>query len=474
MQPKQRRFFVPTVLAVIALLLFWAAAQAGSGVPAAEGSSRPPKGPTTPLLSARRLAPYLVAPIADSALHDQLDEVVADSPSDTCLTVSVGGRVLYEHHPDAPMTPASTEKLVTSVAALDVLGQDTRFRTRVVATGEPSDGVIDGDLFLVGGGDPLLATKGYAEHFRNQPQIRTSLEDLADRVVKAGVHQVKGRVVGDESRYDSDRYPDAWPARYAEQSQVGPLSALSVNDAFQSWPEHQSREGTVESTPAADPPVYAAQQLIDLLRARGVTVSGGAAAGTAPKDAEQIAAIDSVPMRKVVDQLVTESDNQTAELLVKEMGRKAGGAPTTAAGVAVVTRTMEKLHLARPGTHAADGSGLDEHNRVSCRLLMNILDQGGPKGVLASGLAIAGKTGTLADRFLESPARERLRAKTGTLNTVTALTGFVNAQQGPVLTFAYIANGEYVNDQLLKLQETLGGDLVVYPQGPALKAVGPQ
>jgi D-alanyl-D-alanine carboxypeptidase/D-alanyl-D-alanine-endopeptidase (penicillin-binding protein 4) len=205
-----------------------------------------------------------------------------------------------------------------------------------------------------------------------------------------------------------------------------------------------------------------------------VTVSGGAAAGTAPKDAEQIAAIDSVPMRKVVDQLVTESDNQTAELLVKEMGRKAGGAPTTAAGVAVVTRTMEKLHLARPGTHAADGSGLDEQNRVSCRLIMNILDQGGPKGVLASGLAIAGKTGTLADRFLESPARERLRAKTGTLNTVTALTGFVNAQQGPVLTFAYIANGEYVNDQLLKLQETLGGDLVVYPQGPALKAIGPQ
>jgi D-alanyl-D-alanine carboxypeptidase len=104
---------------------------------------------------------------------------------------------------------------------------------------------------------------------------------------------------------------------------------------------------------------------------------------------------------------------------------------------------------------------------------MNILDEGGPKGVLAGGLAVAGKTGTLADRFLESPARERLRAKTGTLNTVTALTGFVNAQQGPVLTFAYIANGEYVNDQLLKLQETLGADLVVYPQGPPLRSVGP-
>ena len=102
---------------------------------------------------------------------------------------------------------------------------------------------------------------------------------------------------------------------------------------------------------------------------------------------------------------------------------------------------------------------------------MNILDQGGPDGLIADGLAIAGKTGTLAGRFLDSPARERLRAKTGTLNTVTALTGFVHATQGPVLTFAYIANGEYVNPELLGLQEDLGGDLVVYPAGtPWLRA----
>ena len=149
------------------------------------------------------------------------------------------------------------------------------------------------------------------------------------------------------------------------------------------------------------------------------------------------------------------------------MGRKESGAPTTAAGVAAVTAEMEELGLARPGTQAADGSGLDESNKASCRLLMNILDQGGPDGLIADGLAVAGKTGTLAGRFLDSPARERLRAKTGTLNTVTALTGFVHATQGPVLTFAYIANGEYVNPELLGLQEDLGGDLVVYPNWTA-------
>jgi D-alanyl-D-alanine carboxypeptidase/D-alanyl-D-alanine-endopeptidase (penicillin-binding protein 4) len=142
--------------------------------------------------------------------------------------------------------------------------------------------------------------------------------------------------------------------------------------------------------------------------------------------------------------------------------------------VAAVTEEMEALGFAQPGTRAADGSGLDEANKASCRLLMNILDQGGPEGFISESLAIAGKTGTLAGRFLESPARERLRAKTGTLNTVTALTGFVEATQGPVLTFAYIANGEYVNEDLLSLQEDLGADLVAYPQGPPLATVGPQ
>jgi D-alanyl-D-alanine carboxypeptidase/D-alanyl-D-alanine-endopeptidase (penicillin-binding protein 4) len=472
MQPRQRRFIVPSVLAVIALALGWLAVQEGSGTPTA-AAGRTKAGPTTPVLSVRRVAPYLVAPIADAALRSQLDEVVAASPGSTCLTVSVGGRVLYEHAPDEALTPASTQKLVTAVAALSVLGRDTRYRTRVVAPAEPSDGVVEGDLFLVGGGDPLLATAPYAEHFRNQPQVRTSLEELADRIVGAGVRQVTGALLGDETRYDADRYPDTWPERYAEQSQVGPLSALSVNDGFEAWPERQTREGTVESTPTADPPAYAAQQLLGLLQARGVTVGGGAGTGTAPAEAAEIAHIDSAPMTKVVDQLVTESDNQTAELLVKEMGREKGDGPTTAAGVTVVTDEMERLGLARPGTHAADGSGLDETNAVSCRLLMNILDRGGPEGLVADGLAIAGKTGTLADRFLDSPARERLRAKTGTLNTVTALTGFVHASQGPVLTFAYIANGEYVNDALLELQEELGADLVAYPQGPPLASVGP-
>ena len=226
------------------------------------------------------------------------------------------------------LVPASTEKLVTAVAALSVLGRDTTLHAPGSSprTSRPTawwTATCSSSAAATRCSRRLRTRSTSATNRRSAPR----LEELADRVVAAGVRQVNGRLLGDESRYDSDRYPDTWPERYAEQSQVGPLSALSVNDGFSDWPDQQTREGTVESTPAADPPTYAAGQLAELLQARGVTVRGGAGAGTAPGDATEIATIESGPMTKVVDQLVTESDNQTAELLVKEMGRKDGGAP---------------------------------------------------------------------------------------------------------------------------------------------------
>ena len=171
---------------------------------------------------------------------------------------------------------------------------------------------------------------------------------------------------------------------------------------------------------------------------------------------------------------MTESDNQTAELLVKEMGRKDGGAPTTAAGVAAVTardggaRAGPAGHPGgrrlRPGRgQRGELPAAHEHPRP-----------GGPDGLIADGLAIAGKTGTLAGRFLDSPARERLRAKTGTLNTVTALTGFVHATQGPVLTFAYIANGEYVNRRAARPPGGPRRRPRRLPAGPTARSVGPR
>ncbi|MEJ7584012.1 MAG: D-alanyl-D-alanine carboxypeptidase/D-alanyl-D-alanine-endopeptidase [Acidimicrobiales bacterium] len=464
MRPRQRRFVVPSLFALLALVLGWAAVRAGGDrdLPAA---GRPTKPPLTPVLSARRVAAFLAAPAADTALQGELAQIVAQSPEATCLTVSVGGRVVYQHNPDVGLVPASAQKLVTATAALAELDPEGRLRTRVLAASAPSDGVVPGDLWMVGGGDPLLATKPYLDHFEHQPQVHTSLEALADAVKAAGVTRVQGRIVGDDSRYDRDRYPDAWPQRYLDQNQSGPLSALSVNDGYTTWPARQM-EGAEEETAATDPPAHAAATLQDLLGERGVTVEGTAASGQAPEEVVEIARVDSRPMRAIVGQMLNESDNQTAELLVKELGRKRGDGPTTDAGVAVVAESMRRLGLTRTGTGPTDGSGLDEGNRTTCALLMHVLDRAGPTSLIGESLAVAGETGTLAERFATSAAKGRLRAKTGTLNTVTALAGFATARQGPVLTFAYVANGQTISDPFLALQEAMGDDLVAYPQGP--------
>src|SRR3546814_6396768 len=123
-----------------------------------------------------------------------------------------------EANDEATVVPASLTKLLTAAAALEGLGADARLRTEVRAAAPPVDGVVAGDLWLVGGGDPVLGTDVWASQMDSSPPPHTSLDVLADRVVAAGVRRVEGRVVGDESCYDAERYVDTWPARSDEHT----------------------------------------------------------------------------------------------------------------------------------------------------------------------------------------------------------------------------------------------------------------
>lgn len=435
-----------------------------------------PGSPVTPVLSARRVPALLAAPVADRRLEAGLAEVLARQPGTSCLTVASAGRTLVSRDPDRAFVPASLHKLLTAVAATEVLGLDFRFRTTVAALGPPRDGVVAGDLWIVGGGDPLLATGAYAARFRNQPQIRTPVESLADAVTAAGVRRVEGRLVGDESRYDTDRYPDAWPQRFIAQDQSGPLSALTVNDAWAAFPPDP--DATVpDEAPAADPAVHAAAVLDVLLAERGTTVAGGAVAGVAPPGAVEIARVESPPLEEVLEQMLAESDNQTAELLLKEMAVARGRPGTTAHGVAVAAEAIAALGLADPGPVMADGSGLASANALTCGLVQAILDRAGPASPLARALPVAGRTGTLARRFVDSPVTGRLRAKTGTLNQVTALAGYLETPGGAGLTFSFIVNlapDDRVGDDDLVRQDELAAVLARYPEGPSLDVLGPQ
>jgi serine-type D-Ala-D-Ala carboxypeptidase/endopeptidase (penicillin-binding protein 4) len=455
----------------LALVLVVSSGFALSGLAAAGAASTEDANPgesrlQTPVLSARRAPEVLSRTVAHARLQADLDAAMTVSGR-TCLTVEEGDAAIYGRDGDLALTPASTLKVLTGMAALRRLGDEFRFITEVRADRPIADGVLDGPLWLVGAGDPLLSTKAYADSFRNQPQVYTSIDVLADRIVEAGIREIRGGVLGDESRFDTQRYVPSWKPGYISDNEIGPVSALVVNDNFAQYRPRRT-------VATLDPAVHGPAVLTDLLRGRGVVVSD-AGAGVAPAAARAVASVSSPPLPEIVGQLLRESDNMTAEVLTKELGARFAGAGSWAAGTRVVRQTIAAAGLPESGYAAVDGSGLDVTNRLSCHLLMDALDLAGPVGPVASGFAVAGQTGTLAQRFRDNPAEGRLRAKTGSLNNVVGLVGFVDAADDRTLEFALLAND--LPDRLESgrlLQERVGAVLATYPKAPPAAALEPQ
>ena len=213
-----------------------------------------------------------------------------------------------------------------------------------------------------------------------------------------------------------------------------------------------------------DPPSAArsaAAVLARLLTDRGILIGGDAASGAAPRDAVEVAAVASAPLADVISELLVTSDNQTAELLTKEMGLASAGTGTTEAGLAVIEQYLTDLGVT--GADLVDGSGLAPTNQVTCDQLVEVLDvTGGIDGSLGRSLPVAGESGTLKKRFADTPAAGRLRAKTGYLAEVTSLAGFVPLASGEVATFAYIANGQIVDEAVKAPQDLLATILATY------------
>lgn len=428
----------------------------------------------TPVLSARRVPDLLVRPQAGRRLAAQLEPLMAQAPSTSCLVVADGTTTLFAQQPDAPMPAASNQKLVTAIAALDVLGPDTTFTTRLAASTAPRDGVVDGDLWMIGGGDPLIDSDTYQATLRYGRTEHTAIERIADDLVAAGVRQITGSIRGDDSHFDRVRTVPTWPDRYVQQNQVGPLSALSLNDA-RMYPVVGPSSGIVR--PAADPPAYAAEALTQLLAARGVAVGGPPASGEAPDGLATVLDVTSLPVSELVKEMLNFSDNNTAELLVKSLGVAESGEGSTVAGLAATREALEERGLPLDGVALVDGSGLDSTNRVTCRLLSEILRVAGPTGPLAEGLAEAdGDDGTLRDRFRGSPASGRVRAKTGTLRGVTALSGWVTTNSGANVRFANVINtaGRDVTGADLTLEARIAEAILSYPDSVNPMILGPR
>ena len=389
--------------------------------------------PKEALFSIRRIAQTAALEARVANVRTRLAGVAAQLPAQSCLLARADTRVLAAVRSEQPMVPASNMKVFVAAAALDVLGAEYRFETRLV--GNRIGTVISGNLWLVGGGDPLLSTRGYPATQQYPSLSPTFLDSLADEVAASGVTTVTGSVVGDESRYDDERYVPTW-GDGIRAIEAGPLGALMVND------------GIILGQPLkpANPAVGAATVFTQLLRERGITVVGAPRTGSAPNDVEQLASLTSAPLAQLLIDLLTNSDNNAAELLLKEIGLIRSQTPTRVAGLQAVAQMLEARGITTTGMVFADGSGLDESNRVTCTALVAVLESFGFESPLGQGLAVAGTTGTLRTVLTSPPASGNVRAKTGTLRNVKSLSGFFPLQDG-VLAFALVLNGGGVSNQ---------------------------
>ena len=422
---------------------------------------RPP-GPSleTPLWSVRRTP----QPVADAvgAQHLQTALTAATGGNRACFEVQTGDTLLATAASDTALTPASTIKLLTATAALEVLGPDFHFTTTVQGSAAPRGGTVD-RLYLVGHGDPLLASPERIATDQQDPETAglatTPLATLAERIKATGVTSIPGGIVGVDNRYESSRYAADWPA--STRVAIGPIGALTVNDGY---------AGPAGSGGAVtDPALNAAAELTRLLEGLGVT-AGTSTHGNAPSKTEAIASIDSPPLPLILTEMLSASDNLTAEMLIRELGANAGDG-TTATGTGIALDTMKRLAIPAAGITMVDGSGLSQRDAVPCATLQAILRlPNDPKfAAIRDGLAIAGERGTLAPRFVGTPLAGNLRAKTGTLSGVSGLAGFVTSDR--LLTFSLLVNGSFGESAAFAIREAMVNAIAGYPQtvnGPEL------
>ncbi|HXG23976.1 MAG TPA: D-alanyl-D-alanine carboxypeptidase/D-alanyl-D-alanine-endopeptidase, partial [Chthonomonadales bacterium] len=415
------------------------------------------------------------------------------------------GSIWYERNPHLLLLPASNQKLFTSAAALHLLGPDWRYLTPLLRYGRVDrKGTLHGNLYLKGSGDPSLSDK--------------DLYTFVQAVHRAGIRRIRGRVIGDESRFDRRRYGDGWSWDDMSYYYSPQISALNLNGNLV-WAQVNpgkkvgaplrvivtptsnyvqvvnravtTAKGTrirlvierelgknrilIEGTLALDAPpdtrmpqgitlenpaLYAAHVLTKQLRSAGIRVDGSPTTGTSPRRAHEIARHYSPPLSTILKRLHKTSDNLIAECLLKTLGAEKGKTQlgTTEHGIRVAKAALNRMGIDPDTLVMADGSGLSRHNLVSAHsvaaLLRTMYAHPHAKTFLDS-LPLAGVEGTLKRRLKGTPAENNVRAKTGTMRNVSCLSGYVTTRDGEPLLFVILMNNHRDNAAARDIQDKI-------------------
>lgn len=355
-------------------------------------------------------------------LQQNIDTVLQSVISNG-ITVSVKimhadyNKILYELNPEIKVIPASITKIVTTACAFSKLGQSYNFKT-VIYTDDNNinDGVVNGNIYLKGFGDPDLNS--------------SDIEHLAGILVNKNIKEITGNVVADESYFDTDYYtlanyykgdtgPSYWPY----------INALPLN----------KNEGY------SNPALSAAELLSTILTSSGVTVSGTSIVGVTPKASKEIAQI-SHTIYDVIANTNKESNNHSAITIFKLLGAKIKSNPgTIEKGQEAIEQFLTDIGIDRYSYDILEGSGLTRYNKVTAEMYMKVLkymyDDRFLFDYFLNSLSIAGKDGTLRNRMTGTSAEGNVYGKTGTLNGVSSLTGYVIDKDSEVIMFYIVMNG---------------------------------
>ena len=408
-----------------------------------------------------------------------------------------GGAVLYSRDPLKYFIPASNVKVFTTAAVLDRLGPNFRFETRLGYEGQlQENGVLNGDLVLIGGGDP-----GLANNLDSGP-IFQHLDNLAREVERAGIRLIQGDVVGDDSFFSYAPHGRGWNKKDLEYHYAPRVSALSFYDnllnlvarpgrrtgqpiRLASYPSNSlfqlvNMGTTVADGPQAtgylyrslgnhkaviggqipvnspgwtrritmeDPALYTATILRDRIRKRGIRVGGSVRSRhTAPTDGvetQEIYVHESPPLIEVIFRVNRESHNLYAEILLRTLGAVVKGRGSDSGGLEVVYELLREAGVPLRLTDLQDGSGLSEQNLITPRAQSMLLKHVTGKSFFPfflGSLPVAGRNGTLRGRMGGTPAANRVFAKTGTLSNAITLGGYVQSRSSELLAFSILVN----------------------------------
>ncbi len=396
------------------------------------------------------------------------------------------GDTLFSSNPDVLLKPASIMKMMTTGLALERFGPDHTFETGVLRDRPVSGGLLEGNLYLRGGGDPTLSLRFW--------QGESPMDALARQVAAAGIKRVRGDIIADESAFTAERIPVGWKTSYLMSAYAAPVSALSLNENLV-WIVARADNGkaVVELDPASstipisstvrvvggsggrivarrsaegitvsgtigsrsgprryslvvqEPPTFAAGALYASLQKAGVDVEGGVRTGATPKGAESVAQVRSLPLAHMVSYMNRESINHFAELLFRNAAHDESHVGSAPAALEALRGFLSARAGTRPGDiRVVDGSGLSEADSLTARAMVQLLayaHKAAWGSVFHASMPVAGESELMRRRMRSTPAQGNLHAKTGTTNTVVSLAGYVTALNGEVLAFSFIYNG---------------------------------